>query len=793
MQAWSTHDKIILEKSGPELEKILCQQAKGHNAGKVIILADDMTLLEPIAQYGNVGGWLLDALDIKGNSLRSAIPEAFKNSIKPAKPAWGLFEPGAEYGEKPKNQVSELTGKPFISFFSGQELNTTGNINLELQTSRGATGGVVRFENATEKSLEEKTKINPEKIRAAGIDGVILTENGKPVAAIATNKNQLYPNMYQAAKNTTRHYLNVPYEEKDQAQKFGAVWDKMGRSWYIPDGLDQKPFSGWQPGQSIAADNPQQQFAEFIREMGGDLQGHAPDMDGKMHRIPEAGAKHGNKNIAYVGYLDGVPAGWVKNFRGEERRWKMSGVVLTNEDRARLEKEGQEKRTQRTKEWQELYVVKAKESQGITDKLVPATGKEKYFADKGIEIKDPGVKINPKGNIVVPLLDVEGKQWSHQTLQTNGFKQIFKDSKIQGTLALVGAKLVQDIKGDILIAEGYSTAATIHEVTGKPVIVSTTSNNLKHVAQALNERYPDRPIYIMADDDRYLTAQGKINTGQVKAREAAKAVGGHIISPDFDGANPDRTRTDFNDMARVQGKDSVRDYIAAKVELARNPHKNPGKDQGPGMHKGNGNRSREVNPIEIKEILMEAMNETKDCKSVVPMLSAYLDGELLNDDHVKVEKHLQTCHLCRQLVSELELTGSFAKDTLSREAPPVPDLAREWKEIEARAFPSQEQVITKSAEKHPGSVFSVERTGGLKEANDFEISVKEKSGKTHTKQIFVNPKLVSRNDLTDYLKKKEKIFVSDLGIGKHNISERKIRPVEVKIIHANNIEMEMSR
>ncbi|MBU0910254.1 MAG: toprim domain-containing protein, partial [Proteobacteria bacterium] len=315
--------------------------------------------------------------------------------------------------------------------------------------------------------------------------------------------------------------------------------------------------------------NPQQQFAEFIREMGGDLQGRVPEMDGKMHRIPEIGGKAGNKNIAYVGYLDDVPAGYVKNFRGAEQRWKLAGVVLTDEDRVRLEKEGLEKKVQRAKERQELYAQKARESQEITRDLATATGREAYFTGKGISITNPGVKVDAKGNIVVPLVDVDGKQWSHQTLQTNGFKQIFKDSRLQGTFALIGAKSVHDLKGEILLAEGYSTAATIHEVTGKPVVVSTTSNNLKHVATALRDRHPNQAIYIMADDDRYLIEQGKMNAGQVKAREAAEAIDGRVISPSFAGAKPDKSSTDFNDMARLQGKETVRDYIQAKIDLAR--------------------------------------------------------------------------------------------------------------------------------------------------------------------------------------------------------------------------------
>ena len=54
------------------------------------------------------------------------------------------------------------------------------------------------------------------------------------------------------------------------------------------------------------------------------------------------------------------------------------------------------------------------------------------------------------------------------------------------------------------------------------------------------------------------------------------------------------------------------------------------------------------------------------------------------------------------------------------------------------------------------------------------------------------PMLVSRNDLGDYLEKKS-LFVSSLGIEKDKISERKIKPVEVKIIRTENIGMEMSR
>ena len=473
----------------------------------------------------------------------------------------------------PESQVNKLTGRRFISFFAGQEMDAAGNINLELQQAlqRGTTIGVLRFENALEKSLAEKSKINMQELNSAGIDGIIFTEDGKPVVALATDKKQLHKGMYQAVKGLEKTFLNVPYEDKDRAKELGALWSKPAKSWYIPEGLDSTPFARWQ--HSVTGDNPQQQFADFIRNMGGNLQGELPQMDGKLHRIPEKGAKPGNKNIAYLGYLDGVPAGYVKNFRGGEKKWKMSGVVLTNEDRTRLKKEGLEKKARREKKRQELYNQTAKESEAFTRALPTATGKENYFSDKNLVLSATGAKTDSRGNIILPMKDVAGKQWSHLTLQPNGFKQILKDSRLQGTFALVGAKNLDEIKGDFNLAEGYSTAATIHEATGQSVLITGTGNNLKHVARALRNRHPERNIFILADDDKYLTDQGKMNTGRVQSQEAARAVGGHAIYPDFAGAKTSKERTDFRDMAKMRGKQMVADYIAAQKDLARSGKK----------------------------------------------------------------------------------------------------------------------------------------------------------------------------------------------------------------------------
>lgn len=464
---------------------------------------------------------------------------------------------------------SENQSQPFLTFVGKLNVKNDNQIEIQPQVGKRNSAGVLRLDSPLWIDHPGRTKDDLIYARNKGHDGIVYTDKGKVVAAIAINKKQIHKTMFQAAKGLDKKYLAVPFTDKNEAKEFGAIWHKKAQSWYIPDGLDPGPFVKWQHSQSRTFDNPQQQFADFIRSMGGDLKGSMPIMDGKIHRIPEIGAKKGNKNIAYAGYMDGVPGGWVKNWRGDQKNWKAKGIVLTDQDRTRLKKESAEKKLRREKKRQELYLKTAKASETFTRDLPEATGKEKYFIDKNLNLEATGAKTDKKGNIILPMKDINGKQWSHLTLHPNGFKQVLKDSRLQGCFAIVGLNNLNEIKGDLNLAEGYSTAATIHEVTGEPVLIAGTGNNLKHVARALRDRYPERNIFVLADDDKYLVEQGKVNAGRVQGREAAKSVDGHVIYPNFVGAKTSKENTDFRDMAKMRGKEAVADYIAAQKDLSR--------------------------------------------------------------------------------------------------------------------------------------------------------------------------------------------------------------------------------
>lgn len=46
-------------------------------------------------------------------------------------------------------------------------------------------------------------------------------------------------------REVDRVYLDVPFEEKDEVKALGARWDRDGRSWYVPPGIEVERFARW--------------------------------------------------------------------------------------------------------------------------------------------------------------------------------------------------------------------------------------------------------------------------------------------------------------------------------------------------------------------------------------------------------------------------------------------------------------------------------------------------------------------------------------------------------------------
>ena len=167
-----------------------------------------------------------------------------------------------------------------------------------------------------------------------------------------------------------------------------------------------------------------------------------------------------------------------------------------------------------------------------------------YLLHKGVHAY--GIRQDGQ-TLLIPLRDTAGKLHSLQTITSDGEKR-FK-GRMKGCYHAIGYK-----PGDLLvIAEGYATGASIHEATGWPVAVSFNAGNLGPVAVALHKAYPALTLVMAADDDH----QTDGNPGLTAAKQAALAVGGFVVVPQFPAGRPSKA-TDFNDLAAIAGLSAVR-------------------------------------------------------------------------------------------------------------------------------------------------------------------------------------------------------------------------------------------
>jgi len=130
--------------------------------------------------------------------------------------------------------------------------------------------------------------------------------------------------------------------------------------------------------------------------------------------------------------------------------------------------------------------------------------------------------------LIVPMVDETGLVQNLQLIFKAGGKKFLKGGRKSGCWHLIG-----EVSDSLIVAEGYATAASIHEATGLPVAVAFDAGNLLPVGQALRALYPTALMLFAADDDHETEAAGKGNPGLEKAEMAAAAVGGCVVSPTF--------------------------------------------------------------------------------------------------------------------------------------------------------------------------------------------------------------------------------------------------------------------
>ena len=154
----------------------------------------------------------------------------------------------------------------------------------------------------------------------------------------------------------------------------------------------------------------------------------------------------------------------------------------------------------------------------------PAPDGHAYLIRKGI--KAHGARLH-KGALLIPMR-ADGMIHSLQFIGGDGDKRFLTGGRVAGCYFGIGNTRSA---AALCIAEGFATGATIFEATGYPVAVAFNAGNLLAVARALREKFADLPLVLCADDDQHTPG----NPGLTKATEAARAVGGLLAVPQFEG------------------------------------------------------------------------------------------------------------------------------------------------------------------------------------------------------------------------------------------------------------------
>lgn len=205
---------------------------------------------------------------------------------------------------------------------------------------------------------------------------------------------------------------------------------------------------------------------------------------------------------------------------------------------------------------------------------VTEPGEAPYLQRKGV--RPWGVRRLPNGELLVPASTAEGELVNVQRIlpvrpEAGPDKLFLKGARKTGTMHAIGLPAAGPVPGAwLLIAEGYATAASVHEATGRPVVIAWDAGNLAHVVRALRGRYPDTRFALCADDDRATEARTGKNPGRAKAEEAARLVKGGrslVILPRGLPANGSGG-SDFNDLAALAGLSAVRDVIEGALAKA---------------------------------------------------------------------------------------------------------------------------------------------------------------------------------------------------------------------------------
>jgi putative DNA primase/helicase len=273
---------------------------------------------------------------------------------------------------------------------------------------------------------------------------------------------------------------------------------------------------------SNQVDPPELQLADAMRSAGIDPPPKL-EIDGQLHRFSTKGRKRDDSGW-YVIFPDEPVAGRFGCWRDQiDCVFRADiGRDLSAAESMAIVRRQSEAKAERERERAKKAEVAASTVETIWRDAIAASPDHPYLKKKGIE--PHGARLTGDGRLIVPLFAEGGTLSSLQYIS-----ETEKKYHPGGTTKSCSWTLGEVTRGPIFVAEGYATAATIHEVSNRPCVVAYSANNLPVIVGQLREAHGQtQEIVIVADND-------ESRVGRNKADEASAKYGGRIVMPPTDG------------------------------------------------------------------------------------------------------------------------------------------------------------------------------------------------------------------------------------------------------------------
>lgn len=406
-----------------------------------------------------------------------------------------------------------------------------------------------------------------------------VTENFRAVFAGHYEEGEIITEMM----SHERLYLAVSLDERREAKMRGAKWDADNQCWYTDDLKAHPELARYQkrPADFMMSQGGKtlDDFREALHSLGmvTERWSETPNV---WHRLPVEGRGPHDKAGAYIIYhnADGTIGAFARNqASGEELRWSdRSGKENRIPQEVQRSADLNSAISRRVNEVARDYVahLRAEDALKAYKTLEDVRGDEPYFSRKQMAYTH-GIKRLDDGSLVVPLINGQrvgefadvprSEKWfgmvSMQTIAPDGSKMLMKQAQKSGAYFPIGTDAARIMPTHLILAEGVATAEAAYQIMTKGsrsgrvlAVAGIDSGNLVHVADTLQQMYPEATKILAVDND--IATEQKIgkNPGRAAAASVAEKYPEYrmVVPEAIDGKN-----TDWSDVLLSKGTNSA--------------------------------------------------------------------------------------------------------------------------------------------------------------------------------------------------------------------------------------------